>query len=149
MKDNLKLSTEEAKELIDLLKAKVTETKLKFPNLGGKLEFDVIAQKDGQKFIVNITRSGKNKNKCTYQGRTYINSIPLLRLDVSPTATHINPDGEKIVGSHLHIYQEDCEMLQATPFDIEDKDLFENCLIFFEKFNILKSSCDIMYQTEL
>lgn len=146
--EKIKLTTKEAIELIDMLKQKVNEITLNFPQLGKKLEFDVYAQKDGTKFIVNITRSTIDKEKCTYQGRTYINSIPLLRLDIT-NSTHINSDGKKIIGNHLHIYNENTEMREAIPFDVEDANLYEYCLQFFKKFNIIKENWNILYQIEL
>ena len=146
--DNFKLTTKEAIELIDMLKRKVIETDLVFPGKGQKIEFDVYAEKQRTRFVVNIYRSGKNDKKCTYQGRTYLNSTPILRLDITDS-THINSDGTKIRGNHLHIYNEKTEMLDAIPFNVEDADLYEYCLQFFEKFNILKDNWKLIYQLEI
>lgn len=146
--ENFKLTTEEAIQLIDMMKERLTETTLLFPEIGNKLEFDVYARKEETKFIVNINRGSINKKKCTYQGRTYINSIPLLRLDIT-NSIHINPDGTKIIGNHIHIYNETHEMREAIPFDINNPDLYECCLAFFRKFNILEENCRILYQTEI
>ena len=115
--DNIKMTTEEAIELIDILKERVSDITLKFPKIGDKIEFEVQAVKDGKKFIVNINRGKIDIKKCTYQGRTYINSIALLRLDVT-NSFHINPDGTKIQGPHLHIYSEENEMREAIQFDM-------------------------------
>lgn len=147
-KDIPKLSTEEAMELIKMMKEKVTKTNLQFPQRGEKIEFDVFAKKDGTRFVVNIYRGSADKNKCTYQGRTFINNIPLLRLDIT-NSSHRNSDGTKITGNHLHIYNENTELGEAIPFDITRKDLYEYCLEFFKKFNIIEDSCNIIYQTEL
>ena len=146
--EKFKLTTEEALELINELKKKVNETTLNFPQLGKRLEFNVYAQKDGTKFIINISRNTIDKRKCTYQGRTYINNIPLLRLDIT-NSTHMNSNGEKIKGNHLHIYNEETEMREAIPFNVEDADLYEYCLQFFKKFNIIQENWEIEYQTEL
>ena len=146
--EGFKMTTEEAIKLIDMLKERVTQTTLSFPKVGDKLEFDVQSQKEGDKFIININRGAIDKKKCTYQGRTYKNSIPLLRLDVT-NSFHINPDGKKIEGTHLHIYSEDNEMREAIPFNIEDADLYDYCLSFFRKFNLLEERCGILYQVEL
>ena len=147
-KDMFKLTTEEAIKLIDMLKKKVSNTILNFPKSGEKIEFDVSAVKDATRFIINISRGNVNNKKCTYQGRTYINSTPLLRLDVT-NSFHINPDGTKIQGTHLHIYDEEDEMRKAIPFNIESPDLYEYCLAFFKEFNLLEDSCPIAYQTEI
>lgn len=146
--DNLKLTTEEAIKLIDILKERVSDATLKFPKIGDKVEFEVQAVKDGKKFIVNINRGKIDIKKCTYQGRIYINSIALLRLDVT-NSFHINPDGTKIQGPHLHIYNEENEMREAIQFDIKSADLYDYCLKFFRKFNILEESSGILYQMEI
>lgn len=148
IKEGYKMTTEEAKKLIDMLKERVSKTNLEFPTLGKKIEFDVFAKEDGTKFIVNINRGSIDNKKCTYQGRTYINSVPLLRLDVTDSF-HINPDGTKIQGTHLHIYNEENEMLEAIPFNIYSDDLYDYCIEFFKKFNLIKDTCNIIYQTEI
>ena len=146
--ENVKLTTEDAIKLIEMIKQRIVDTTLNFPRIGNKLEFDVYAQKDGNKFIININRGSIDRNKCTYQGRTYINSIPLMRLDIT-TSTHMNTDGTKIIGNHLHVYNEDNDMRDAIPFDINNPDLYNCCLEFFKKFNILDENCNIIYQTEI
>ena len=77
-----------------------------------------------------------------------MNSIPLLRLDIT-NSSHINSDGTKIIGNHLHIYNEETEMLDAIPFDINRPDLYEYCLEFFKKFNIIQDKWNIIYQEEI
>ena len=66
---NFKMTTKEAIELIDMMKERVSESTLEFPKIGAKLEFDVLAKREGKKFIVSIKRGRINKKKCTYQGR--------------------------------------------------------------------------------
>lgn len=148
IKEGYKMTTEEAIKLIDMLKERVSQSKLYFPTLGKKIEFDVFAKENGTKFIININRGSINNKKCTYQGRTHINNLPLLRLDVT-NSFHINPDGTKIQGTHLHIYNEKNEMSEAIPFNIESNDLYDYCIEFFKKFNILEDTCNIIYQMEM
>ena len=147
-KENWKMTTKEAIKLIDMLKKRISETTIKFPKIGNKIEFEVQAIKEGEKFIININRGKIDNKKCTYQGRTYINSVALMRLDVTQSF-HINPDGSKIQGPHLHIYSEENEMREAIPFDINNADLYDYFLNFFRKFNILEENCGILYQTEM
>ena len=113
------MTTEEAIKLIDMLKERISQEILEFTNIGNKLEFDVFARIEDTRFIINISRGKVDKKKCTYQGRTYLNNIPLLRLDIT-NSFHINPDGTKIKGNHLHIYNEKTEMLDVIPFNIND-----------------------------
>ena len=128
-----------------MLKERISQEILEFPNIGNKLEFDVFARIEDTRFIINISRGKVDKKKCTYQGRTYLNNIPLLRLDIT-NSFHINPDGTKIKGNHLHIYNEKTEMLDAIPFNINDADLYDYCLEFFKKFNIIQENVGILYQ---
>lgn len=145
----IKLTTAEALKLIEELKHRVTRNTLVFPSKGNKLEFEVFGENDLNKFTINITRSNINKEKCSYQGRTSINSVLLMRLDITD-GSHVNSDGTKIVGNHLHIYNEDTEMRDAIPFDVTKPDLYEYCLEFFNKFNIIQDENNgIIYQLEL
>ncbi len=142
---NFKMTTAEAITLIRIMKQRVEKTILEFPEPGMKLEFNVFAQKIGKKFIVSIRRGNIDKYKCTYQGRTYLNNIPLLRLDIT-NSFHINEDGTKICGNHLHIYNEITEMREAIPFDIENKNLYQYCLEFFKKFHVIQEDYGIQYK---
>lgn len=72
-----------------------------------------------------------------------------MRLDITD-GSHVNSDGTKIVGNHLHIYNEETEMRDAIPFDVTKPDLYEYCLEFFNKFNIIQDENNgIIYQLEL
>jgi len=88
-------------------------------------------------FVVNIERKGINAGGASYQGRTRHSGIILMRLDINPTGVHYNPDGEKILGTHIHIYTEEHEMAMAIPFDVNNKDLYQLCYTFFDRFNII------------
>jgi len=145
----LKLTKAEAELLIEMMKKTVEKQQLHFPAGKGKLEFDVLGERRTDEFVVNIDRKGINAEGCTYQGRIKSNNTILLRLDVNPTSIHVNPsNGEKIVGSHLHIYSEDYEISEAIPFDPENKGLYDLCFSFFKKFNIIEPP-EIVYQTTL
>jgi len=134
----IKLTQKEADMLIDMLKRTVTK-ELQFPSGKGRVEFDVIGDKKNDVFAVNIQRKGINENSVSYQGRVrYGSGAVLMRLDVNPTQAHPNPDGEKILGTHIHIYTEEYGMGVAVPFDIENKDIYELCYSFFERFNIIE-----------
>ena len=145
----MRLTQAEADMLIDMLKRTVEKHSMEFPSIKGKLSFDVIGERRTDLFVVNIDRKGINAQGCTYQGRIKSNNTILLRLDVNPTAIHPNPSsGEKIYGSHLHIYTEEYEMREAIPFDTENKDLYDLCYSFFKKFNIIEPP-ELIYQQSL
>lgn len=131
------LTTEEAIQLIDMLKKYIEKKRFDFPDPGKRIQFSVIGDTKADKFSVNIYRQRINSNGITFQGRTESDNIILMRLDVNPTSAHLNPDGEKIVGTHLHVYKENYGEKFAIPFDVNNKDLFEICFTFFKKFNII------------
>lgn len=132
------LTQMEAKQLIDMLKHTV-EQQIQFPSQKGSISFEVVGERREDKFVVNIDRKGKAAEKCTYQGRVHRTNQILMRLDINPTGRHTNPgpDGEVILGNHIHIYREEFDINYAIPFDIEDKDLYDLCYTFFEKFHII------------
>jgi hypothetical protein len=144
-----KLTQAEADMLIEMLKREVEKSILEFPAAKGKLSFDVIGERRTDEFVVNIDRKGINAQGCTYQGRIKSNNIVLLRLDVNLSAIHVNPStGEKVRGTHLHIYTEKYELGEAIPFDITGKDIYSLCYTFFERFNIIEPP-QINYQYTL
>jgi len=135
----IKLKREEAERLIKMLKRKVKDQILTFPNENESISFDVLGERRDDRLVVSINRRGINSKSCSFQGRNRANNIIVIKLDINQTARHINPrTGEVIIGSHLHIYDEEMEMKEAVPFDVRDKDLFSICLAFFEKFNIIE-----------
>lgn len=132
---NKTLSTEEARELIELLKRKVKDETYYIPNSGGRFEFEVVSD-DERAFIVNVQRKGINNKKCTYLGRL-LNGIVLMRLDIGETIKHFDKKtGISISGPHLHIYSQEYGT-ETIPFDADNKDLLDICLDFFEKFHIV------------
>lgn len=134
----MKLTTSEARTLIDMLKHEVLKQHRKFPEDKTRLEFDVVGTYSRDEFTVTIARKGFDLDGCTYQGRTKSENTVLMRLDVNPTSVHINPiNGEKITGTHLHIYTEEYGDKYAIPFDVNNQNLCEICFTFFEKFNII------------
>jgi hypothetical protein len=142
----IKLTQAEADMLIEMLKRTVEKTMLEFPSVKGSLAFDVLGERRTDEFVITIDRKGINAQGCTYQGRLKSNNVILIRLDVNPTAIHTNQStGEKIVGTHLHIYTEEYEMKEAIAFDIEAKDLYGTCYTFFERFHVVEPP-PIVYQ---
>lgn len=56
-------------------------------------------------YVVNINRKRCIFKRITYQNRVDKTGIILARLDID-TKPHHNPDGTRIGGTHLHLYQE-------------------------------------------
>lgn len=97
------ISDSEALHLIKMAKRSVWAKAMPFPDIGGKLQIPVEAEREKESFFVNINRGRTSSLKVTYQTRART-LIPLARLDVG--ASHQNPDGMHIGSPHLHIYRE-------------------------------------------
>lgn len=73
----------------------------------------------------------------------------LLELHINPSNIHCNPNGEKIKGSHWHIYDEIYGRQYAFPADnIESDNFLENTIEFLNKFNVIEQP-QIHFQLEL
>lgn len=72
-----------------------------------------------------------------------------MELHMNPTGVHRNPDGEKIRGSHWHIYTE--EFGRSFAFladDIQSDSFVENTIYFLTKFNVIEKP-NVICQLEL
>lgn len=113
------LSQEEANRLLEILKKISNKKEFDFPAFGQYRTIELISEDGKEEFIIDVNRKGYiiKTNKCTYQNR-YRNDIILLRLDINGP-DHTNPDGERIKGSHLHIYKEGFGWSYAYPIPEE------------------------------
>lgn len=132
------LSQHEADQLVALLKEALSNKRLHFPASKGKMELEARAVVSDERFMVTAVRGDIVRNKCSYQGRCKDTNVILLRLDVNSRARHINPDGTKIIGTHLHLYKEGFEIAYAIPFEPKDPCLFQTCLEFFDRFHLIR-----------
>lgn len=136
MGNQVPLSTEQARELIELLKRKVIEQTYYIPSNNGRFEFEVVSD-DDRSFIVHVQRKGINHDNCTYLGRLP-NGIVLLRLDVGKNLKHYDrKTNTYISGPHLHFYSYEYGT-ETIPFDVENKRLIDICIEFFKKFHIVE-----------
>lgn len=81
------------------------------------LTLDLIGNGNRERFLLDLWRGTFKLSKIKYQTRGR-QIIVLARLDING-APHTNPDGEKIVGTHLHIYKEGFDDKWAYPLDPE------------------------------
>lgn len=131
-------SQAEAERLLTMLKNSLAEIIL-FPPKGKRVQFKVEGDTPRDIFTVSINRGKIAEYKCSYCGQIEKGGTPLLELHVvSPNSVHPNPDGEKITGSHWHIYTEEYGRRLAVPIDLNDKEFVENSIAFFKRFNIIK-----------
>lgn len=133
------MTTEEAMELINLFKRLESGT-FKIP-IDGKMEYNFLSTSTRSEFKVNVYRVTK-ASKISYSGLLKGKNIMLIRLDITPNGKHRNPDGEIIEGNHLHIYSEEYGDRFAISFNSDNDDVFDNCLDFFEMFNIIDTKID-------
>lgn len=143
-----KLTQDEAQRLLDMLKRSLTDL-IHFPTRGDREEFDVIGDTKNDVFSINIYRSKIHPSKYNIGARIKRNGIMLLELHINSRGVHCNPDGEKIIGNHWHIYKEGFGRAFAFPADdLEDDRFVENTISFLEKFNVVECP-HIVYQLEM
>lgn len=148
MNDTNKLTQEEAESLLSMLKRALVD-EITFPTKGNSLEFDVLGDSKKDLFSTRIYRGKINPQKYEIGARIKKNGIMLLELHINPGKPHLNPDGEKIIGSHWHIYTEKYGRHQAfLAEDIYSENFVENTIIFMKKFNIVERP-SINFQLEL
>lgn len=144
----VKISQKEANELLDMLKHTLV-SEINFPSKGNFTEFNVIGDKKQDVFAINIFRGKINRLKYNIGARITKNGILLLELHMNPSNIHTNPNGEKITGSHWHIYNEEYGRLWAFPAeDFNSGQFIENTIAFLEKFNVVEKP-KINFQLEL
>ena len=143
-----KLTDIEARRLLDMTKRALI-AELDFPNRGNEKEFDVIGDTKKDVFSINIYRGKIQPLKYNIGARIKKNGIMLLELHINPSNIHFNPDGEKICGSHWHIYTEEHGRTYAFPADDIQSDTFiDNTISFLTKFNVVDQP-KIIYQLEM
>jgi len=124
-------------------------SEITFPEKGKNKEFDVVGDSYQDVFTVNIYRGKLHSHKYNLGARIKKNGILLLELHINPSSSHQNPTGEKIEGSHWHIYNEKYGRAFAFPANNIQADKFvDNTIDFLEKFNVVEQP-NILYQEEL
>jgi len=95
---------------------------------------DIISLFSKDAFLLDYYRGSLEIKKYTYNKR-YRTSIPLVRFD--SFGRHTNPDGQKFVGPHIHIYKEGFDDKFAYPIDSIGADLstsMQEVLVKFLKY---------------
>lgn len=143
-----KITQLEADELLNMLKETLIK-QINFPERGEQLEFQVKAKTTSHIFAINIYRGKIQELKYNIGARIEINGIMLLELHIGPTNVHWNPNGEKIIGNHWHIFHDGLERKWAfSAEDVHSERFIENTILFLEKFNVVEKP-DLTYQQEL
>ncbi len=150
-----KLTQAEARHLIEMLKRSLTE-EISFPSRGHSEEFDVVGDTKTDIFTISIYRARIQPFKYNIGARIKKNGIMLLELHINPTNVHQNPvderipgSGEKVTGSHWHVYTEGYGREFAFPAeDIESDRFVSNTITFLEKFHVIEQP-NILEQLEV
>ena len=143
-----KLTQDEAQRLLDMVKHSLI-AEMNFPSPGKGDEFDVIGDTKKDVFSIKIYRGKINRFKYDLGARIKKNGVMLLQLHINPSNVHYNPDGQKISGSHWHIYTEGFGHTVAFPAeDINAEEFVDNTVAFLTKFNVTEQP-NILFQLEL
>jgi len=76
---------------------------------------ELIGSDNRERFLLDLWRGTLRLSKLKYQTRGR-KVVVLVRLDIDG-APHTNPDGEKIGGTHIHLYREGYDDKWAFPVD--------------------------------
>ena len=143
-----KLTQAEDQRLLEMIKRYLI-TEIEFPTSGKSVEFGVRGDTKKDTFSVNIYRGKIQPLKYNIGARIKKNGIMLLELHINATSVHRNPNGEKICGSHWHVYREEFGRDYAFPADDFKDDAFvENTIAFLTRFNVIEQP-NILYQNEI
>ena len=107
------LTQEEAQALIDMEKHKSDNKIYRLPHLGEGLCIPLISANRRERFSLDVDRGSYSILAIKYQTRAR-NVVPLIRLEIQ-RRPHTNPDGEKLSGTHFHLYQEGEGLRWASP----------------------------------
>lgn len=130
------LTQEEAEELIAILK-KCVDYEMYLPQQGSREEYEVRDVKTfSEIFTVFINRRNKFNDKCSFTLRYKKTNSILLRLDTNPTSPHTNPNGEIIIGTHVHRYVEGFDERFAMAVNFESSSIEQDLLYFLNIANI-------------
>jgi hypothetical protein len=77
--------------------------------------YELASSDDRESFLLDIWRGTLRLTRLKLQNRVRT-AIVLVRLDVDG-APHTNPDGQKLLGTHLHLFKEGYDDRWAYPVD--------------------------------
>lgn len=82
---------------------------------GTDVTYELASLDNREKFLLDVWRGTLRLTKLRFQSRVRT-IVVLVRLDVDG-APHTNPDGQKLTGTHLHLFREGYEDKWAYPVD--------------------------------
>ncbi len=109
------LTQAEAEQLIQMVKHFVNAPAVISIPPGADDTYELAGPNDREKFLLDVWRGTLRLTKLRFQDRVRT-VVVLVRLDVDG-APHSNPDGERMAGTHLHIFREGFDDRWAYPVD--------------------------------
>lgn len=94
--------------------------------------YELADSTDREKFLLDVWRGTLRLTKLKFQNRAQAVVI-LARLDVDG-APHTNPDGQRLSGTHLHLFKEGYEDRWAYPIDPQAFTLLSDAGKTFQDF---------------
>ena len=130
--------SQEMFERLHAMPKKYFGERLDYPSAGQKLTFEVKSMDDEESFTIDVLVSRMTLNKVTHQER-YRKTIPLVRLDIN-ASQHINPDGTRISGNHIHLYREEYGDSYAIelPDDFDISSKYSMLVSFLHYSNVIE-----------
>lgn len=133
------LSQSEANNLIKVPKIKIEEAIYSFPIPGRDVKLPLMSIDRKEEFEISVYRGRIDLFKCNYNTLSR-HKVVLVRVDLFDHG-HRNPDGQLIVGPHIHRYREGFgdKWAESLPLDIftEPRDLFLTLENFFSYCNVI------------
>jgi len=94
--------------------------------------YELASVDDRENFLLDIWRGTLRLTKLKFQNRVRT-TIVLVRLDVDG-APHTNPDGQRLSGTHLHLFKEGYDDRWAYPVDPSRFTLLSDAGATFQEF---------------
>jgi hypothetical protein len=110
---DIHLTQAEADALMAMEKIRADDTSCDYPITGTSICLPLLSRDKRENFLLDVSRSRIDLQKVKHQNRAR-QVIVLVRLDLG-RVPHRNPDGEDIIGPHLHIYREEYGDKWAIP----------------------------------
>jgi hypothetical protein len=108
------LTQSEADQLIAIRKLFVNPDTISLPP-GSDLTYELLSDDKQEQFLLDLWRGTLRLSKLKFQNRAR-QVVVLVRLDVDG-APHTNPDGQRLSGTHIHLYREGYDDRWAYPLD--------------------------------
>ena len=94
--------------------------------------FELVGPNDRERFLLDVWRGTLRLTKLRFQNRVRV-VVVLVRLDVDG-APHTNPDGQRLSGTHLHLFREGFDDRWAYPVDSTTFTLLNDPGATFQEF---------------